>query len=91
MGCVSEVLDAGVELCGIEGFQTAGGEGLAGEGSEHGAMDDGLAECRQAVRRVALGGEVASHAAEEGVAGTRGVGEGFERVGGAAEDGGGSS
>ena len=78
-----------MEFFGGEGFHAVGGEGLAGEGGEDGAVDDGAAEHRRAVGWVALGGEVASHAAEEGVAGAGGIGNGLERVGGAAEDVGG--
>ena len=34
-----------------------------------------------------MGGEVAGHAAEEGVAGAGGIGDGLEGVGGTAEEG----
>ena len=86
VGGGAEVLDAGVEFAGGEGFHAAGGECLAGEGGEHGAVDNSLAQNRSVIRRVALGREIAGHAAEEGVAGTGGIGNGFERVGGTAED-----
>ena len=77
MGGGAEVLDAGIEFAGGEGFHAAGGECLAGEGGEHGTVDDGLAERGSVIRRMTLGGEVAGHAAEEGVAGTGRIGDGF--------------
>ena len=86
VGGGAEVLDPGVEFAGFEGFEAAGGEGFAGEGGEHGAVDDGLPEGGKIVRRVALGGEVTGHSAEEGVARAGGIGDGIEGVGGTAED-----
>ena len=67
-------------------LEAAGGEGFAGEGGEHGTLNDGLAKGGGAVGAGALGGEVTGHGTEEGVAGTGGIGDGFEWPGAAAED-----
>lgn len=82
-----EFLDSGFELVGGEGFHAAGGKGFAGEGGEDGAVDDGAAEHGRVIGWVTLGGEVASHAAEEGIARAGGIGDRWKRVGGTAEEG----
>ena len=80
------MLEAVVEVGGLEGFEAAGGEGLAGEGGEDGAMDDGLAQGAGIVGRRAMGSEETGHGTEEGIAGTGGIGDVIQRPGGTAED-----
>ena len=82
----AEFLDSGFEFASDEGFHAVGGKGLAGEGGEDGAVDDGLTKDLSVVGRMALGGEITRHSAEEGIACSGGVGDGLKRVGGAAED-----
>ena len=79
-------LRSGCELFCGEGFYATGGEGFAGEGGEDGAVDDGATEHWRVVGRVTLGGEVSCNAAEEGIASAGGIGDGFEGIGGTAED-----
>lgn len=73
----AKFLDSGFEFASGEGFHAVGGEGLAGEGGEDGAVDDGAAEHGRVVGWVALGGEIACHAAKKGIAGAGGIGDGL--------------
>ena len=67
--------------------EAVGGEGLAGKGGNDGAVGDGTADVVEGEFRFPSGGEVSGEGAEEGIAGTGGVGYLGEWEGGAAEEG----
>lgn len=72
---------------GAEALDPAGGERLAGEGSDDRALDNGSAYIREIEGWLAGGGKVAGKCAEEGVARSGGIGDLGEREGRAAEEG----
>lgn len=87
VGEVFEEGEAGLDFLAGEVGEAVGGEGLASEGGDDGAVGDGTADVVEGEFCFPSRGKVSGEGTEEGIAGTGGVGDLGEREGGAAEEG----
>lgn len=86
MGEVFEEFQAVFDVFPGDMGEAVGGKGLAGEGGDDGAVDDGLADIVEGEFAFSGGGEVSGEGAEEGIARAGGIGDFCEGEGGAAEE-----